>query len=355
MITYVGVLFPTNFQFGPQEHVIFNSVKSQIEQRWPNGNNLLVNLTWFGPQFKNGAWEQVQDLIAKQKTFDRIIWLCAIDPLCVLPQDLTDMEQKLHSKENYYVGVGFDGALSFNTHVYVLLEEFEHYTVDQLKLTEVVYPFVNYNRKPKPHRIQLAERLNKLDGIVTLGKIDSNYNVNEGMLTDLFIKMTPDISSQEVTHNGKYTDLTDCGGVPYDLYTLGRLDIWQQHFLNIVSETVYRPWDTTFVTEKTWKPIIGLRPFLINGQTQIYQWLRDRGFRTFNQYWSHIPVEQATDVTIYDLIYNVADYLCSLSPEQLQDMWHQMLPDLLHNRQRFFEFAQEEIYKMNHLFDESNN
>jgi hypothetical protein len=61
-------------------------------------------------------------------------------------------------------------------------------------------------------------------------------------------------------------------GIPHDIHSLGNLDIWQQHFLNVVGETEFMHWDNMFISEKTWKPILGLRPFVINGQTKIYQY-----------------------------------------------------------------------------------
>lgn len=348
MITFVGVMFDPKEQFGSQEHAIVRSIIQQIEQRWPQQNNLVINLTWFGPQFDNTAWHHAQALIEQQHTFDQIFWVCAVDPVCIPTHTIDAIQTALHSKHNYYLGVGFSGEHTFNTHAIVVADEFPEYTVDQLLMTTPTYCFINYNRKPKPHRIQLAERLNNRGGIVTLGKNDVDYPVNEGVETQLFLAI--DDQPQAYTHNGKFNLHTDFGGIPYDLCSLGRLDLWQQHFLNIVSETVYYPWDTTFVTEKTWKPIVGLRPFVINGQTQIYQWLRDHGFRTFNQYWEHIPVETATELNIHDAIVQVAEFVQQQTPTQLSAIYTSMLPDLLHNRNRFAEFAAEQKHKINNLF-----
>ena len=339
MITFVGVMFKLNVPFGPQEHAIITEVKQQINQNWPDGSNLLVNLTWFGPQFDNTAWQELQQLIINKQQFDRVFWLCAVDPVCILPDQIADLEAALHSKQNYYLGVGFAGPHSFNTHAIVIDQEFPDYTVEQLQLRNPVYPFINYNRKPKPHRTQLAQRLHKLPGIVTLGQNTPSDPI-----------FTIDDDPRSYTHNGKFKLVTDFGGVPYDLCSLGRLDIWQQHLLNIVSETEFLPWDTTFVTEKTWKPVVGLRPFVINGQTPIYKWLRDRGFRTFNHYWPHVDIEAASELTIHNRIVEVAEFVVAQTPAQLRDMYTAMLPDLLHNRQRFYEFAKEQQLKIGNLF-----
>jgi hypothetical protein len=91
---------------------------------------------------------------------------------------------------------------------------------------------------------------------------------------------------------------------------------------------------------------------VINGQTPVYKWLRDRGFRTFNHYWPHVDIEAADELTIHDRIVEVAEFVVAQTPAQRQDMYAAMLPDLLHNRQRFYEFVQEQKHTLIHLLDE---
>ena len=97
-----------------------------------------------------------------------------------------------------------------------------------------------------------------------------------------------------------------------------------------------------------WKPIIGLRPFLIHGQTSIYQWLRNNGFKTFNHHWTHIDVENDTDV--HATTVEVLRYLSAKSNAELMELYTAMLPDILFNRVRYYEFAKEQKYKTKHLF-----
>jgi hypothetical protein len=86
---------------------------------------------------------------------------------------------------------------------------------------------------------------------------------------------------------------------------------------------------------------------VINGVKRTYRWLRTHGFRTFNHYWPHIDIETGP---VHDTIIELIKYLNSLSRSDLQEMYNQMLPDLYYNRQRFFEFANEQQYKMDNLF-----
>ena len=351
MITEIGVKFPINEQFGAQEHRIYKSIRQQIEEKFPLGTNLIVNLTWFGPQFNNGEWQKLQKLILDNKKFDRLFWTCIIDPVTLLPEQISTVEQQLRASNTYYIGPAFVGKYSFNTHSIVCIEDFHNYTELDLLLKDVKFLYLNYNRKPKLHRIRMVELLHEHNlekhGVTTLGKNDAEYNVSHGQTTTLHLTID-DLT--DYTHGGKFPKHNTFGGVPYDLCSLGNMDIWQTHFLNIVSETEFNPWDTVFVTEKTLKPIIGLRPFIINGQTTVYKWLRDNGFKTFTHCFNDIELEDIKEFEVHDAIVNVIKYLISLDNTQILSMYNDMLPALRYNRNRFFEFASEQQYKIDHLF-----
>jgi hypothetical protein len=142
-------------------------------------------------------------------------------------------------------------------------------------------------------------------------------------------------------------------GIPHDIHSLGNMNYWQNHFLTIVSETEFNPWDNMFISEKTWKPILGLRPFIINGQTKIYKYLRSQGFKTFNQYFNGIELENLKEFEVHDSIISVLKYLVTLNKKEIMSMYNDMLPDLIHNKARFFEFAQEQNNQINNIFNET--
>jgi hypothetical protein len=127
------------------------------------------------------------------------------------------------------------------------------------------------------------------------------------------------------------------------------MDYWQHHFLYIIGATEFNPWDDIFVSETQFKPIIGLRPFLINGNVRTYQWLENNGFKTFNRYFDGIDFTD--EHRVHESLCQAIQYLTTLSKNDILELYNQMLPDLLYNRQRFYEFADEQIHKQNHLFD----
>lgn len=55
-------------------------------------------------------------------------------------------------------------------------------------------------------------------------------------------------------------------------------------FVDLVTETVYN-YPYAFISEKTIRPIVLGRPFIIVGAPGTLKWLQELGFRTFSDYW----------------------------------------------------------------------
>jgi hypothetical protein len=348
MLTIIGTTFPVSWQYGPEEIEIFESTGKQIDNQFPHQHNLLINTTWFGPQFDNLEWNKLLDLVKSKVTFDNLFLLSVIDPLYLSKENIEYITTNLKISRTYRIGMFDKSPHEWNFHAVVGSNHCPWYHVEDLLMQEPQYVFMLYQRKPRVHRVEITKILIEQGlsqhGIITLGS-NKNSSYDWSMGLD-FEPMTIDDLPKNYKHNGKHDDY---GGVPNDLVTLGRMDLWQNHFLNVVSETEFNDWDPTFVTEKTWKPIIGLRPFVIHGQRDVYAWLHRNGFRTFNQYWSHIPCEHGNDQ--HGNVISVIDFLCNKSKPELTQMYSDMLPDLEYNRNRFFEFAQEQKHRIDHIFE----
>lgn len=344
-LQFVGTTFPITSQWHKDEVELIKNISQQIEKHFESQSNLLINTTWFGPQFHNGQYDNFLSLTDKQK-FQNLFLLSAVDPVHLSADQIYDL-QKISGATNLYCCGHFDTEYQFNFLTQVIPKYFRRHSFDELKLVAVDWVYMNYNRKPRPHRIELVQKLVdtnlKQYGIVTLGTNNQTYSKQQNDLS-FTLNETPDTA---VGNWGMSMEF----GIPHDIHSLGNMQLWQTHFLNVVGETEFLPWDNLLVSEKTWKPIIGLRPFVINGQTSMYAWLRKQGFRTFNHYWSHIEVENIIETKVTDSIVEVIEFLAKKSKTDLLDMWKHMLPDLLYNQQRFWEFSNEQKHRINHLFD----
>lgn len=177
------------------------------------------------------------------------------------------------------------------------------------------------NRKPHSHREYLVNRLrsaNLLDrGLVSFG---DQLTIKE-TLNDIV-----DLGEQAV--HGHMS-------IKNDIVTLGDISNWSRCFINVVSETTVHT--DLFISEKTWKPIIGMRPFMVLGDHSIYQQLKDLGFDTFDDVfgiWWKDPNWQNRANSIVSILENFSLGDCVVCYKDIYTR-------LLKNRERFFEYIQE--------------
>ena len=86
-------------------------------------------------------------------------------------------------------------------------------------------------------------------------------------------------------------------------------------------------------TEKIWKPIIGMRPFVCLGDKGTISMLRRSGFYTFNNFFG----TNKDDLTVEDITNIVKHY----EGNPIED-YKILKSKLVHNRNRFFEYVKEQ-------------
>ena len=346
MVTRIGTHFPLDWPYGNDELEIFNKTEIQIDKHYTNQRNLLINTTWFGSQFDNTCWTEAMNL---EGEFDNLFLLCIIDPVYLFEEDLQKIINKYKIKKIHKIGMYEGESLEWNFHALIANDRMPEYTEEQVLMQSADFAYMLYQRKPRLHRIEITNILREQPhllerGIVTLGGVAKDGT--DWQQGQEVVPMT--IDDLPSAYNQKQGDHDDHAGVPNDLVTIGRLDLWQNHFLNVVSETEFDEWKPVFMTEKIWKPMIGLRPFHVHGNPRSYQWLRDRGFRTFNHYWKHLPVETAGQ---HNALMDVINHLVDMPKSEVEQMYLDMLPDLRYNKERLTEFSDEQKYKMENIFN----
>ena len=166
--------------------------------------------------------------------------------------------------------------------------------------------FLCYQRKPNHYRPDVYQALSDQNGIVTLGIHEFDFNKE---ITTCSTNMSDvDYTNQNYLKAPK---------VKNDLDTLGNPDIWSKCFLNIVSETQSDPLADGhtggFVSEKTFKPIMGKRPFITLGAgDRYYKYLNDLGYYTFE---SDFPRKSSNNFNHADHAKKLADFLQGFDKE----------------------------------------
>jgi hypothetical protein len=332
---FIGNFLPDSDVYSYYEKLAAANLCHQIDKKFNNQKNIVINLTWFGPQFQSESWLDLLELEKQNFEFDNVFLLALVDPPYLNSTEIQEIKNKVNALNLYCIG-HFDNNFHFNFFAPILAKNFYSYNDQNLILSDCKHVFVNYNRKPKQHRVDFVKKLqkSKLDkhGIITLGKGPFNNAITIGETQDNYVGLA---SSDETF------------GVPMDYFTLHKFDVWKHTFLYVNAATEFNPINDLFIQQDVFKPLIGLRPFVINGVQKTYKWLRVNGFRTFNQYWSDIQIEKGD---VHKTLIELLLWLSTKSKTELVEMYNDMLPDLFYNRERFFEFAEEQKHKMENIF-----
>ena len=126
-------------------------------------------------------------------------------------------------------------------------------------------------------------------------------------------------------------------------------EMYTNSYFNIVTETSYN-WNSTsiidnniYLTEKTYRPIFGMQPFIMVSNPGVLKHLKAMGFKTFPEFFdeSYDEIENPTE-RMYTII-NEIKRICSLSLEELHDRYYNILDKLEYNRNRLIEIHDGEI------------
>ena len=218
----------------------------------------------------------------------------------------------------YYPGTGFLDYWALFLSSYF---QSPHLT-DIARADTIARPFMCLNRKPHWHRVKLYNQLKSLNltsaGIVSLG----------GENTAPVQTIDDDVDIVNLTPNAGLEQ----NGIPNDISSLGNIAKWQQCFFNVVTETVYDINSQYFVSEKIYKPILGMRPFVVYAPDGGTQWLTDRGFETYHRDFQDITDKDPSQPK------NVAEFLQTLA-EQPKTYW----------QKKFLELSEKLVYNKNHF------
>jgi hypothetical protein len=135
--------------------------------------------------------------------------------------------------------------------------------------------------------------------------------------------------------------------ISYPILTPSHLDICKYYhgfFCEIVCET-YFSGNSFYPTEKIWRPLLMKTPFIVQGPKYFLDNLKKLGFKTFDQWWDEGHQHDSYDYQP-NAIMRVVENILSLSNEELQQMYTEMLPVLQHNHDRFMDLQNAEFPKV---------
>jgi hypothetical protein len=210
--------------------------------------------------------------------------------------------------------------------------------------------FLCYNKFPRTHRIKLGEYLynNKLidKGLFSFCMI--RPGAYDGMIPDemsksklKFVESTP----YNLDHDYNLKGIYDAYEHPdkyirekiapmeeklgYHLEKLHYLDTYFQIVAESEQDEAY-----TF-TEKTFKPILQLQPFIMVGGPKVLKFLRKFGYETFPEIFDESYDTILDHGERLDFICDEINRVCKLTLNEWDDMYRSVWDKLVHNRKLF--------------------
>lgn len=284
---------------------------------------VVINSTWYTDEYHKTVTTWLHN-----NSVNVIVLVAMLDGAVPRPHQFTQFNAEV-------VAVGYyPGACQLDFWALFLDRYFNQtHTIDLCRVDRIDRAFMCLNRKPHWHRKQFYEELQKFNlldkGLVSMGS-ETNIPLL-GLDNPLVAGLTPNSG-------------VDQFGIPNDIATLGSIGNWQRHFLNVVTETGYDINSAHFVSEKIYKPILGMRPFLVYDPDSGHRWLTDRGFNSY--------VDDFKDITDLDLKNpkNLAPFLVVLSSQQ-PTYWQKKLVDLnkkiVYNKQNFYNYVDQQKTQIN--------
>lgn len=128
-----------------------------------------------------------------------------------------------------------------------------------------------------------------------------------------------------------------------------RKDLYADSYFHIVSETRLGNEPSVFMSEKTWRPILNLQPFLYIGNYKALETLRNLGFKTFGSIIDESYDDILDPVARFTKIKFEILRLKSMSMDQIHDLYYSVKDILIHNQQLLPTFLNydplQELYK----------
>ena len=118
----------------------------------------------------------------------------------------------------------------------------------------------------------------------------------------------------------------------------------QNSFVNLTNETKFYT-SLNYISEKSFKPIIARRPFIMVGPPENLKFLKSWGFKTFDKWWDESYDLESDHHERIKKIYKLVNYILSLDKDTLANILEEMNPILEYNYQLFLKFNSN-FYKL---------
>lgn len=172
---------------------------------------------------------------------------------------------------------------------------------------------------------------------------------NRTRINDLFLKDGSSIRCSAPVIDYKSTIVK---GLP-NVENRWQADFYQKIGVDIVTETVFN-YPYPFITEKTYRPIASLRPFIIVGACHTLDFLKNIGFKTFS-----VIIDESYDNIVdpeerFNSVCNSIKVFVSRPIDKIKQDLYSIEHILLYNQIHLFNLIDCELQKFQQAINDSN-
>jgi hypothetical protein len=166
--------------------------------------------------------------------------------------------------------------------------------------------------------------LNNINWLDQTNPYYQKMHVNNSILNSVSFSIDKALPKQTVNV------LSDYASIAEDVDHMHKNNFYKHAFCAIVNETRFAQPFANF-SEKSLRPIKCNLPFILVAPPYTLSLLKDRGFKTFDQWWDESYDQEENHSTRLYKIFDVINYLHSLSDTEIQEMYDEMFPMLVYN------------------------
>jgi hypothetical protein len=191
--------------------------------------------------------------------------------------------------------------------------------------------FLCYNRQPRNHRYIVVSQLLKHweKAYISFPPLDYNKHIQVSWRPAGIPSLSADLQRLDAVRP-LVVDQTD-----FEFNHALTHVAWpyRDSYISLTNETVFTQAEGVFLSEKTYRPIANLQPFLLIGSAGSLRHLRAMGFRTFAPFIDERYDEEADHERRMLLLLAEIDRLAALPLDVIHEWYISIVPDLLHNKQ----------------------
>ena len=230
------------------------------------------------------------------------------------------------------------------------------YTSDCLRVSDLdnaaLRPkkFLSPNNLMRPHRLFLAYTIvenNMLDdGLFSF--IETRTSIDISRLMEHYTGSADDNVSQQLANLMPY-ELDTNGLTPAERRVIiglpGNVKQWyEDSYIHIATETMFTDSSKCFISEKVFRPIINLQPFLLFGDYGSLRKLKGLGFKTFSPFIDEsYDMEQDHRKRLL-LLRKELLKLNSMPLQEIHDWYYSITDILIHNQTHLASFANKNFF-----------